>query len=89
MDWRTIETAPKNGTEVLLRVKMRAGIRGGYLVGHHMPGGHCIEDHPPIAAGWYFWNGRMFDEASEPTHWMPLPAPPLPDNVMYAAKPAD
>jgi len=46
------------------------------LVGHYMPGGHCIEDHPAIDRGWYFWNGRMFDLASVPTHWMPLP--PLP-----------
>ena len=69
--WQPIETAPKNGSEVLLRVK-----RGKCLVGHYMPGGHCIEDHPPIAPGWYFWDGRMFDQASEPTHWMPLPAPP-------------
>lgn len=73
---RSIETAPKDGTEVILRVKMRAGIPGGTLVGHYMRGGHCIEDHPPIDAGWYFWTGRMFDLASEPTHWMPLPRPP-------------
>ena len=71
-----IETAPKNGTEVLLRVKMRAGVPGRFLVGHYMPGGHCIDDHPPINAGWYFWNGCMFDRAAEPTDWMPLP-----DNV--------
>lgn len=74
--WQPIETAPKDGGEMLLRVKMRAGIRGKTLVGHYMPGGHCIEDHPPIAAGWYFWNGLMFDKAAEPTHWMPLPEGP-------------
>jgi hypothetical protein len=72
-DWRPIATAPKDGREVLLRVKMRAGISGKCLVGHWMPGGHCIEDHPPIAEGWYFWNGCFFDVASEPTHWTPLP----------------
>ena len=69
-----METAPRDGTEVLLKVESRAGISGKCLVGHWMPGGHCIEDHPEIAAGWYFWNGRMFDKASKPTHWMPLPA---------------
>jgi hypothetical protein len=71
--WQSIETAPLDGREVLLRVKVRAGIRGKCLVGHFMQGGHCIEDHPAIARGWYFWNGRMFDEAAEPTHWMELP----------------
>jgi hypothetical protein len=68
-----MDTAPKDGTEVILRVKMRAGIPHQYLVGHYMPGGHCIEDHPPIAAGWYFWNGCMFDSASEPEGWLALP----------------
>jgi hypothetical protein len=72
-DWQPIETAPLDGREVLLRVKYRAGIPGGKLVGHFMQGGHCIEDHPAIARGWYFWSGRMFDEAAEPTHWMELP----------------
>lgn len=69
-----MDTAPLDGTEVLLRVKMRAGIRGKYLVGHFMEGGHCIEDHPPIARGWYFWNGSAFDHAAEPEGWLALPA---------------
>lgn len=76
MDWQPIETVPKDGSEVLLTVKQRANIPWKQLVGHYMPGGHCIENHPPIAAGWYFWNGCMFDKAAEPTHWMPLPAAP-------------
>lgn len=78
MNWEPIETAPKDGREVLLAVKVRAGIPNRCLVGHHMAGGHCIDDHPPIGAGWYFWNGCMFDRAAEPTHWMPLPAVPTP-----------
>lgn len=71
--WQPIETAPKDGREVILRVAMRGGIPGKSLVGHYQRGGHCIEDHPPIDAGWYFWDGRMFDLAAKPTHWMPLP----------------
>lgn len=68
-----MDSAPLDGTEVVLRVKTRAGCRGKYLVGHYMPGGHCIDDHPPIASGWYFWNGREFDYAAEPEGWMSLP----------------
>jgi hypothetical protein len=68
-----IATAPKDGREVLVRVKWHAGIPGKWLVGHYMGGGHCIEDHPPIDAGWYFWNGLMFDKAAEPVSWAPLP----------------
>ena len=76
MEWQPIETAPKDGREVILAVEARAGITHGVLVGHYMPGGHCIEDHPPIASGWYFWNGCMFDKAARPTHWMQMPNHP-------------
>ena len=74
--WKAMDTAPRDGTEVLLAVELRAGIHGRCLVGHWMPGGHCSEDHPPIAAGLYFWNGCMFDKASKPLFWMPIPAVP-------------
>jgi hypothetical protein len=73
LKWKPISTAPKNGVELLLTVKSRAGIPRGILVGHYMAGGHCVEDHPPIAEGWYFWNGCMFDKAAEPVAWMPVP----------------
>ena len=78
-EWISVEERepPKDGREVLLQVKYRAGIPNGKLVGHWQRGGHCIEDHPPIDAGWYFWNGIMFDKASEPTHWQPLPPAPV------------
>ena len=76
VSWQPMETAPKDGREVVLAVEMRAGIQHGVLVGHYMPGGHCIEDHPEIDPGWYFWNGCMFDKAAKPTSWMPLPHHP-------------
>ena len=76
MNWQPMETAPLDGTEVLLAVELRANITGRCLVGHWMRGGHCIEDHPPIEQGWYFWNGSMFDKASKPLYWMPLPDVP-------------
>ena len=71
--WRPMKSVPRDGTEVILVVEMRAGIPYQKLVGHWMPGGHCIEDHPPISEGWYFWNGCMFDKASKPLAWMPIP----------------
>jgi len=70
---KSMDSAPKDGREVILKVARRAGISGCFLVGHYMPGGHCIEDHPAIAAGWYFWNGLMFDKAADPIGWCPLP----------------
>lgn len=77
MAWTSMDAAPQDGTEVLLRVRRpntAAGLPGGYhVVGHFIAGGHCIEDHPPVKRGWYFWNGRMFDLAAEPIEWHPLP----------------
>ena len=70
---KPMSSAPDDGREVLLQVKQRAGMPGKFLVGHWMEGGHCIEDHPPVAAGWYFWNGTMFDKASDPVAWADLP----------------
>ncbi len=75
-NWQPMESAPKDGTEVLISVRLRAGISGRCLVGHYQRGGHCIEDHPPIEAGWYFWNGCMFDKAAAPLYWQPIVAPP-------------
>lgn len=71
-----MKTAPRDGSEVLLQVELRAGIPGKFLVGHWMPGGHCIEDHPAIDEGWYFWNGCQFDKAAKPIGRQPLPSAP-------------
>ncbi|HEL3822467.1 TPA: hypothetical protein UM684_000714 [Stenotrophomonas maltophilia] len=83
--WQPMETAPKNGTEILIEVEWRAGIRGKCLVGHYMAGGNCIEDHPPIDAGWYFWNGCMFDRAAKPVRWMHIPPAQAVDLAMPIA----
>lgn len=79
MSLQPMTTAPRDGTEVLLKVKKRAGSTGKFLVGHWMDGGHCIEDHPPIDQGWYFWNGFMFDKAAEPIAWAHLPKDDTPE----------
>lgn len=71
-DWQPIETAPKDGTEILVRL-VRAGCPR-HLVVHHCD---FVEDHPPIDSAWYFWTGYQFAPVqSQPTHWMPLPDPP-------------
>lgn len=68
MRWRPIETAPKDGTEILAFCP-KAGT-------------HCV-----------FWeSGYWREKASflglrnEPTHWIPLPAPPA-DDAMQEQKP--
>lgn len=71
--WRPMDTAPKDGTEVLLKVEHHPSTQKEHVVGHYMPGGHCIEDHPAIAEGWYYWNGSYFGPVSNPVKWMPIP----------------
>jgi hypothetical protein len=82
MEWQPIETAPKDGTWVLMR--------GGYPDDAY----DSDEKQPPVvAARWIARQKRMmyqppgiwrfcsydsgyYGEWHEPTHWMPLPAPP-------------
>lgn len=65
--WRDIESAPKDGTRVILAVT------GGMVVGHwvrHRAYAHCW--------AWMVlpWPDCDFLMAVEPTHWLPLPQPP-------------
>ena len=78
MTWQPIETAPRDGTWILLM--------GGEIVyGWHSPSvppmvvgqytthlnGQEVEPHWQFA--WY--DGGYYGEYENPTHWMPLPAP--------------
>lgn len=69
--WQPISTAPKDGGEVILR-----NANWNRVLAHWMPGGHCIEDHPPIDAGWYYWSGNSYNIFDKPLHWMPIHAGP-------------
>lgn len=72
MTWQPIETAPKDGTWVLLYdPKTTCGIYTGYYDPCYMG---------PRIGGWF--NGHMSDEEYVeifPTHWMPLPPKPEQD----------
>lgn len=64
--WQPIETAPKDGTWVMLG---RAG---------RMPEVGSWENGSPWLDGW-FCGGERSDSYGpdfDPTHWMPLPEPP-------------
>lgn len=60
MNWQPIETAPKDGTRILLFNSYQ--VRLGYWGGKR-------------PACWKEDSGRSLWGAP-PTHWMPLPAPP-------------
>ena len=60
-EWRPIETAPRDGTEVL----------GAWEFA--WTGGWCLE---PVIYREGAWIVSWDHDAAEPTHWMPLPKPP-------------
>ena len=70
--WQPIETAPRDGTNVLL-----VNRKGNMATGLWMSG--------PIGTGWVLRGGSapnvFFNEHHGPTHWMPLPAPPAHDQA--------
>lgn len=59
MNWNPIQTAPSDGTRVLL-------FREGFAEAMAVAWRGTDEEWRPV-------NGSTFPE---PTHWMPLPAPP-------------
>lgn len=72
-EWRPIETAPKDGTEVLL-FGIRANIPNRIVVGHYTQGGG--DEQPRFGPDWFHYNGSYFSTCQNPTHWRPLPPPP-------------
>ena len=65
MEWQPIETAPKDGTEILAFATFE---RRDFIAVAQWA--DADPEFPNTVAGW-FW-----DYAIRPTHWMPLPEPP-------------
>lgn len=64
-EWRTIDSAPRDGTRVLV-----------YAPGHLLMLASFEAWKTIHAAGpWWWSNGSII--TPEPTHWMPLPSPPV------------
>jgi hypothetical protein len=61
--WRTIKSAPRDGTPVLLTCRHDVLGQRRYEFGRFGIGGK-----------WYRQDGTVIDKPA--THWMPLPAPP-------------
>lgn len=69
-EWMPIETAPKDGTEIL-------GFEPGWKVG--IIAGICWDkDRWHGGPGWTWARLKNADESNncDPTHWMALPEPP-------------
>lgn len=79
-EWQPIETAPKDGTSVLIHNAIAPGLPGGVSQ-------ECWAGNTCVAAWWASsGNGKWIcymdavedpQAHFEPTHWMPLPSPPL------------
>lgn len=68
MNWQSIETAPKDGTSVLL---------GEFFKGYNTE--PYVASWGNLAKEGYKWVGADCDVCPfDPTHWMPLPEPPTP-----------
>lgn len=67
MEWQSMETAPKDGTNVLL-INRRGNMATGLWQG---------SEH---SEGWWIRGGSLpsvfFNDHHGPTHWMPLPKAP-------------
>lgn len=91
MTWQAIETAPKDGTTVLLYCPQGDGSPGSthrVTVGEWCsdPGGtteyrdaqgrYIGQDDRDGFEGWVSWDGGFSEDTMMPTHWQPLPPPP-------------
>lgn len=77
--WQPIETAPKDGSFVMLHVPK--GLESGAVTvgAYYNCRGERNEDGRFAKGWWDGWLGMDADIVSswcEPTHWMPLPPPP-------------
>jgi hypothetical protein len=63
--WLPIESAPRDGTRIL-----------AYEDGNHYALEWCQEFPEPDGGYWKCFCGQYVTITPEPTHWMPLPAPP-------------
>ena len=83
MEWQTIETAPRNGTSVLIYMPeaARKKVQEAFwaMPWEGAPDDQCYWMTPIGPAG----RGYMILPVAV-THWMPLPAPPLLDNAVVS-----
>lgn len=70
MDWQPIETAPKDGTRVLIA----SGTDVVLAFFDNNAGMWCENEYDNL-----WWGPTDTARYDGPTHWMPLPAPPHPN----------
>jgi hypothetical protein len=82
-DWQPIETAPKDGTFVMLFVpngQLETGpvtIGGYWKAVERSPDGRFKNGEWTRFSGWLGSDADCHASWCDPTHWMPLPCPPV------------
>lgn len=71
-DWRPIETAPKDGTLILVAGPKMGVMFDATAITVVAWGGF---EWKPMVGGWQAYEDSLED--AQPTHWMPLPDPPV------------
>lgn len=75
-EWKPIETAPKDGRPLLLFDPVYKVHVGSHAAESFARDVFDIDDvRHYIPASWSCWSNRSNDKFN-PTHWMPIPAPP-------------
>jgi hypothetical protein len=70
-EWRWFETAPKDGTEIIV-YRVDAGVFTAAFIPPEMPHGFDADEDD-----WCWFSASGEDLTGDlPTHWMPLPVPP-------------
>ncbi len=80
-EWQPIDTAPRDGTTVLLWLRERRNSGGKRtdmpIVDDYRVGLYVVHSKNLPNGGWRFINnGYCYAQDDSFTHWMPLPAPP-------------
>lgn len=73
MNWQPIETAPKDGTEIIAMYM--------HIDTQIVHNAFWLEDEEGKDTGWWSYDKSevsrvQLDDYWTPTHWMPLPPPP-------------
>lgn len=77
-EWQPIETAPKDGTPIIVGYD---GRNGGEVWSHAAAWVMLYEEGgEPLGEEWHYPTGFEPEHGQpyHPTHWQPLPAPPAP-----------
>lgn len=94
--WQAIETAPKDGTRIMLAAAPDRVTLGCWMVPSEVPwlkyrDGYAPEEVWDEFDPWWHSEDGGFTDEHPPTHWMPLPEPPpaAPGGPAGARRPDD